>query len=36
MSERLKEFEVDPRSRPDFASVFIMHENMDGLMTVAS
>ena len=36
MSERLKEFEVDPRGRPDFTSVFIMQENMLGLVAVAS
>ena len=36
MSERLKEFEVDPRGRPDFTSVFIMQENMVSLVAVAS
>ena len=36
LKTKLAEFEIDPRGKPDFEEVFIVQENMIGLVALAS
>ena len=36
LNAKLAEFEVDPRGKPDFEEIFIVQENMIGLVALAS